>query len=741
MSGTSGDIDDPFGWIVGVLLAVTALVLLVMAVTLGWIIVGAVALVWFAYKAYRNSDGAQLKREIKEIEGLHAAASYARTLFPDMPDPDTFAEVAAHTAVSEAEENELPIPEDADDKFEAIARTLYVEAGYGALEPINPDRLRDADIRNAIRVRLGQQKRLYEQGNDGLDRLYRAIIGGFCEYLDRLPRTRSLSALGTGNAAETLNVSTFDLLDDPKELVHFLFLRGYDDGDVAVASMRPLKDFARRRLSALSGVPLHEVDRSDRPVFPRDNDGAPWVIAHQYLEGSPFLTLFDERLPFVIPDEARFEHTHIVAGTGHGKTQLFQLFIKEDIEKAEHEPRSIVVIDGQGDLIDTIAHMPCFAPGQPMSEKIVMVDPTDMEYPAALNMFDAGQDGYRDLSLADREMILNGTVELYSYLFGALLGAELTQKQEVIFRYLARLMLVIPGATIETLRELMENGEKFRPYVEQLEGSARAFFGTQFFDRHFDETKKQILRRLWGVLSNEALAQMFNHPRNKVDLYEAMNAGKVVLINTAKDLLKTEGSAIFGRFFIAMTAQAAIRRAVLPKSERVPTMVYIDEAHDYIDDRVEDLLNQARKFRVAMHLAHQNLGQLTPTQRATLSSSTSVKMMGGASAADAKAYASEMRCSAEDIAATRKRKGGSEFMVHVRNLSEGAVRVNVPFGVMERLGQLNAEDFRLVTDANRARYCAQRSRWRPQPTATAQDHPRSENPSDEGFQLGGHERL
>ena len=44
----------------------------------------------------------------------------------------------------------------------------------------------------------------------------------------------------------------------------------------------------------------------------------------------------------------------------------------------------------------------------------------------------------------DRERVLNGVIELYEVFFGALLGAELTQKQGVIFKYLARLMLTIP---------------------------------------------------------------------------------------------------------------------------------------------------------------------------------------------------------------------------------------------------------------------------------------------------------
>jgi hypothetical protein len=38
-----------------------------------------------------------------------------------------------------------------------------------------------------------------------------------------------------------------------------------------------------------------------------------------------------------------------------------------------------------------------------------------------------------------------------------------------------------------------------------------------------------------------------------------MNSGKVILINTAKDLLKRDGSAILGRFFIALITQATQR--------------------------------------------------------------------------------------------------------------------------------------------------------------------------------------
>ena len=46
-----------------------------------------------------------------------------------------------------------------------------------------------------------------------------------------------------------------------------------------------------------------------------------------------------------------------------------------------------------------------------------------------------------------------------------------------------------------------------------------------------------------------------------------MNRGSLILISTAKDLLKQEGCKILGRFFIALIAQAAQERATDAKRE------------------------------------------------------------------------------------------------------------------------------------------------------------------------------
>jgi hypothetical protein len=502
----------------------------------------------------------------------------------------------------------------------------------------------------------------------------------------------------------------YDLCDNVPEAVERLILTFYDS-DVTNANLfETLREILDGNGLALSGIPWEKrYDTSRKVVLPTENKNkSPEYIVEAYLQGSPFLEFFHTLLPFAIPFPARFEHTHIVGGTGHGKTQLIQFLINHDLVRAMDDGRSVVVLDSQGDLIRTISRLSYFGSSaeQSLAERFVLVDPNDVEHPVCLNMFDFNRDRLSGYAPVDREKILNATVELYEYFFGALLGAELTQRQGLIFKYLARLLMEIPNATIHTLRELMEDSERFRPYIQTLTGSTRSFFETRFFDRQFNETKKQILTRLWGVLSNATLERMFSHPRNKIDLFELLNQGKIILINTAKDLLGQEGSAIFGRFFIALIAQAAVQRAAIPAYERHASFVYIDEAQDYFDDNISHLLNQARKYRVGLILAHQNLDQLGLGLRSSVLASTTIKFAGGVSAKDAAVLDSEFRCTPEFLLSQKKRQRHTEFACHVKNFTAKALSVSVPLGFVESLPTLDDSGQAALLRANRERYSA-----------------------------------
>jgi hypothetical protein len=139
-------------------------------------------------------------------------------------------------------------------------------------------------------------------------------------------------------------------------------------------------------------------------------------------------------------------------------------------------------------------------------------------------------------------------------------------------------------------------------------------------------------------------------------------------------------------------------------ADRKPAFLIVDEAAEYFDDNLETLLSQARKFRVGVVFAHQHLDQLTPDLRSAVAANTSIKLAAGVSDKDARALASDMRTSAEFIASMKKRAKSTEFACYVRNYTENAVRLEIPFGALEKAPKMTEEAHREVVARSRARF-------------------------------------
>ena len=282
----------------------------------------------------------------------------------------------------------------------------------------------------------------------------------------------------------------------------------------------------------------------------------------------------------------------------------------------------------------------------------------------------------------------------------------------IAFAFVARLLLTIPGATIHTLRELMEDQSQsidkspFRDPIAKLDDTARAFFEGHFFTKAFGDTKRQIARRIYDFIRNRTFERMFSSPVNKLDMFEAMNSGAIVLVNTSKALLKSAASALFGRTMIALTLRAAFERVAIPPEQRRPAFLIIDEAADYFDSNVDALLTQVRKFKLGLVFAHQYLDQLDGGLRASFAANTAIKFAGGVSDKDARALAPDMRCKAEFIASQRKHEDQTTFAAYIRNLTPTALSLSVPFGTIDRMPQMTPTAQAALRERNRQSYAA-----------------------------------
>jgi hypothetical protein len=221
-----------------------------------------------------------------------------------------------------------------------------------------------------------------------------------------------LHALPVPEDGSALSIPLFDFLPNVPLSVEGIFGVAFNGSETA-CPFQALKSQLERNLMLASGIDPSDHTSRKEPVPPtKAKDQSPQALIADYLGGTPFAAFLQTPIPFSIPLRARFEHTHIVGGSGHGKTQLLQHLILRDLEQLTQGRGSIVVIDSQGDMLRSIMNLAEFAPGGPLSDRLVFIDPNDIEYPPALNLFDFGLDRLDRYSPLDRERLLNGAIAL-----------------------------------------------------------------------------------------------------------------------------------------------------------------------------------------------------------------------------------------------------------------------------------------------------------------------------------------
>jgi hypothetical protein len=127
----------------------------------------------------------------------------------------------------------------------------------------------------------------------------------------------------------------------------------------------------------------------------------------------------------------------------------------------------------------------------------------------------------------------------------------------------------------------------------------------------------------------------------------------------------------------------------------------------YFDEQFEKLLNRVRQFKLGVVIAFQNLEQTSEKLRSTIASSTAVKYAGGTGYTDARWLSREMRVEPEFILAQRRDATRppkwTQFACYVRNFTDRAVSLTVPFYQLEHMLKMSEVDHEALLARNRAR--------------------------------------
>lgn len=346
---------------------------------------------------------------------------------------------------------------------------------------------------------------------------------------------------------------------------------------------------------------------------------------------------FDELIkPRPVPEALRFEHTHILAPSGAGKTTLIEnLFLKD-------RDCAYVIIDPKGLMVKRLLSLSVLP-----EDRLIYIDPTRDRLPA-LNMFRPDIHAETD---RQRTQVLNQLVEMFGYIFSTT-GARLTQRQSIPFSYVVRLVLMMQG-DLNTLMDVLEDTHQARKFagpiaeLSKIDRGAARFFASDFYTAAFGETKQQIKTRLHEIIGRQELMDMLSAPDNKLSLYDAIQDGKIVLVNTAFPQLGLGGSSLLGRYIIAATLNAAFARSLsLPERQWRPVHLVIDEYQDFADEEgTPRLLRLAREYKLGVTIAHQimHAEELTESLRTSISS-CSVKYCSRPRAVDIMTMARDFQC-------------------------------------------------------------------------------------------------
>jgi hypothetical protein len=543
--------------------------------------------------------------------------------------------------------------------------------------PLSPDLIEQAKYRDELRL-IQQKHTDFVQTEDAFND---ALLTSLFALLNALPK------LATTETRYEVEFS--DLIEKPGPLIMEMLYPFYDP------------NVTRRNLYQGLRDQVDENVRKQKDVLPSDATGTTTELANKYLYRTPLRDLFSGTVPFEIPDSVLPEHRLVVAGTGTGKTQLIQADAYHYLQREERP--GIVIIDSQGQMLPKLERLDLWR------DDLIIIDPEDPEAPA-LNMF-ALPERIRGYDRNTREAIESDTIKLFGFIFSAL-SQELTGRQETAFGFTVRLMLSMPGATVRTLRELLEetpktfDSSKFAAHIEGLDEDTKSFFKNQFFSQNYVITKQGIVQRLYGMLRIPAFNRMFGSSENRLDLFKELNEGKTILVNTSKRLLGSDASSIFGRYMIALAIGAAFQRIAVKGDHRL-ALLYIDEAKEYFSDlTLDELLTQVRKYNMGALIAFQNIDQLPSNLRPVVLANTSTKLVAGITHHDARVLAPDMRQSPDWLLSMKKGEESSEFACYVRNHTQQAVKLTIPFGVVEKAPQMTDEVHKALREANRRRLAA-----------------------------------
>ena len=318
--------------------------------------------------------------------------------------------------------------------------------------------------------------------------------------------------------------------------------------------------------------------------------------------------------------DARY-HLHVVGATGSGKTTMLVNLAVDDITAG----RGTVVIDPHGDMVlDILDRLPAR-----VADRVVLFDP-DQPNPPTLN----------PLSGDDPDLVVDNLVSIFGTIFAKAWGPRMDD----VMRVACLTLLRHANVTLQHIPPLL-NSTQFRSAMTVgLDDPAGLSGFWQWYDELNPALRSQVigpvLARLRAFLLRDFVKRTMRYPTSSFDMGKVLDGG-ALLVRIPKGQLGEDTSKLLGSLVLAQVWQAATARANIPAGERRDATLIIDEAQNFLTlaNSLDSMLAEARKYRLSMVLAHQDLAQFPKDLLAAASANARNKIYFSVAPEDARILA------------------------------------------------------------------------------------------------------
>lgn len=305
---------------------------------------------------------------------------------------------------------------------------------------------------------------------------------------------------------------------------------------------------------------------------------------------------YDNRGSVIQTQPHRDRHTYIIGKSGSGKTTLMLNMIYQDLKAGN----GLGVIAPEQEMLteQILPYIP-----EDRLDDVIYFNPADSN-PIPFNPLNLDPDEDADLK-ADEVMTI----------FKRIIGTEGTPRIDEILRQSIYALLTTPNTTILDIPKLLDRADPDYRHqiISQLQDEYCAHFWRDTYPQFPKDAHLPVLYRIGAFTRDKRIRNTLCRTGESLNLRQVMDTGKVILFNLSDGILGPANSQLLGQLIVSQFQLAVASRANIPEKERKRFYLYIDEFQTFTNTATssyEKILSRARKYRLAIILAHQQTGQI-----------------------------------------------------------------------------------------------------------------------------------